>query len=81
MTTEGQKVVVEDRAALEAIAQAIKLPRKCFVVFSPKEHRIQKISLKKTTLFKQILTNKNCFLLFLLFHLHTFIQKIKKSSL
>ena len=61
MTTEGQKVVVEDRAALEAIAQAIKLPRKCFVVFSPKEHRIQEISLKDYLYFNKFLQIKNVF--------------------
>ena len=41
MTSEGQKVVVDDRAALEAIVYSIKLPIKCFIVFGPKELRIQ----------------------------------------
>ena len=45
MTTEGQKVIVDDAAALEALVHKIKLPRKCFIVFGPKELRIQ-ISLK-----------------------------------
>ena len=47
MTTDGQKVVVNDRAALAAMAQSLQLPIKCFVVFSPKEFRIQ-ISYKNT---------------------------------
>ena len=57
MTTEGQKVVVKDRAALEAIAQAIKLPRKCFVVFSPKEHSIQEIGLDDFLCLNKFLIN------------------------
>ena len=46
MTTEGQKVVVNDRTALGAIIQSLKLSSKCFYIFSPKEPRIQKISFK-----------------------------------
>ena len=41
ITTGGQKVIVDDAAALEALVQKIKLPIKCFIVFGPKELRIQ----------------------------------------
>ena len=44
MTTDDQKIAVEDGAALEAIVKKIKLPSKCFIVFGPKEFRIQQIS-------------------------------------
>ena len=56
MTTDGQKVVVNDRAALAAMAQSLQLPIKCFVVFSPKEFRIQIISLKIFSLYTQFIT-------------------------
>ena len=46
MTNDGQKVVVNNRAALTAMAHSLRLPSKCFVVFSPKEFRIQEISFR-----------------------------------
>ena len=41
MTAEGQKVIVDDITDLEAVAESLDLPRKCFIVFSPKEQSIQ----------------------------------------
>ena len=65
MTTDGQKVVVNDRAALATMAQSLQLPIKCFVVFSPKEFRIQIISFKNiffiyTIFYKKLGSQKNC---------------------